>query len=83
MPASAVGGMEAGLEVDVAADDEAAAAGSKGAADFGFGAEVDAEAEAAAEQAAEEAAAGAAGRRQSAKQKLLCSMTISSSCDPV
>ncbi len=77
MPATAVGGMEAGTEVDVAADDEAAA-GPKGAIDFEAWEEADAEAEAegeaeseaAAEEAAEEAAGGAAGRRQSAKQKL-------------
>ena len=29
-----------------------------------------------------EAAAGAAGKRQTARQKVLCSITTSSSCDP-
>ena len=42
----------------------------------------DCEAEAAAAGVADEAAAGVAGKRQTARQKVLCSITTSSSCDP-
>ena len=63
--------LEAGAEAEVAADNVAAAE----AIGAGAGEAADAE--------AEEAAVDAAGRCQSAKQKLLCSITISSSCDPV
>ena len=71
LAAAGVDTLEAGAEAEVAAED---VAGSTGAVEVGAGEEADVE--------AEEADADAAGRRQSAKQKVLCSITISSSCDP-